>query len=260
VTTPRERQTHELGMEGDGAKILAGALIDHRMDRQFMDDAAWGITPDSMTAVHAIHAEMIADPKSLGSHVGWKVGTTNETAWSSFKQVEPMRAPIFSSSIVKSPGTFSKKVDNLTMLEAEFAFKLKADLAATWANPVSAADAWDAVEEVYLAIEVCGSRFLPDAFAEASPFQKIADGGMNVALILGPTFSAAAMRSKDLAGTKAELIVNGVSQGSGTGADVLGDPINSIAYLANALGRSGKGLKAGMIISAGAPYTHHGKV
>ena len=43
---------------------------------------------------------------------------------------------------------------------------------------------------------------LADAFAEATPYQKVADGGMNVALILGPTFSPAELMAKDISGTK----------------------------------------------------------
>jgi hypothetical protein len=35
---------------------------------------------------------------------------------------------------------------------------------------------------------------------QATPYQKVADDGMNVALALGPSFGAAAMRGKDLAG------------------------------------------------------------
>lgn len=37
-----------------------------------------------------------------------------------------------------------------------------------------------------------------------------------------------------------------------SGADVLGDPINSICYLANALGRTGHTLPAGTLITTGA--------
>ena len=184
--------------------------------------APFVLTPRPPGQVHAIHAGMIANPGALGAHAGWKVGTTNPTAWSGFGLVEPMRAPLFANSIVKAPATYSRKDDNLTMLEAEFAFTLKSELSASWDSPITADDAWAAVDEVFLAIEVCGSRFLPEAFAEASPYQKIADAGMNVALLLGPSFSAEEMRSKDLAGCKAQLIANGEVGGEGTGADVLG--------------------------------------
>ena len=238
------------------------------------------LTPRPPDQVHAIHAGMIANPGALGAHAGWKVGTTNPTAWSGFGLVEPMRAPLFANSIVKAPATYSRKDDNLTMLEAEFAFTLKSELSASWDSPITADDAWAAVDEVFLAIEVCGSRFLPEAFAEASPYQKIADAGMNVALLLGPSFSAEEMRSKDLAGCKAQLIANGEVGGEGTGADVLGrapplssrpplphppgrppsptrpvrcaDPINSICYLVNALARTGGSLPAGAIVTTGA--------
>ena len=37
-----------------------------------------------------------------------QVGTTNIAAWTGFKNVEPMRAPVFSSSIVSSPATYCK--------------------------------------------------------------------------------------------------------------------------------------------------------
>ena len=52
------------------AEVLAGALIDHRCDRKYMDEAAWGIPCASVPDVHAIHAAMIEKPGKLGSHVG----------------------------------------------------------------------------------------------------------------------------------------------------------------------------------------------
>ena len=52
--------------------------------------------------------------------------------------------------------------------------------------------------------------------------------------------------------TKAQLLVNGVVKGEGSGSDVLDDPINSVAWLANSLGRFGQELKAGMLVTTGA--------
>ena len=162
-------------MSSEDLAVLAEALVAHRTDKQYMPDAAWGIPCDSHAAAHAVHRAMIEKPGALGKHVGWKVGTINPTAWTSFQLVEPMRAPLFANTVVKAPATFSRKDDNLTMLEAEYCFSLKKPLSGTWAKPVSAEDAWAAVDEVFLAIEVCGTRFaLPDTFAAATPYQKIA--------------------------------------------------------------------------------------
>jgi len=131
-------------MSSEDLAVLAEALVAHRTDKQYMADAAWGIPCESHAAVHAIHRAMIEKPGDLGEHAGWKVGTTNATAWTSFELVEPMRAPLFANTIVKAPATFSRKDDNLTMLEAEYCFSLKAPLSGTWAKPVTAEEAWEA--------------------------------------------------------------------------------------------------------------------
>ena len=85
---------------------------------------------------------------------------------------------------------------------------------------------------------------MPDAFAAASTYQRIADGGMNIGLVLGKSFPAEEMRNRDLAGTHVALLRNGEVGVEGSGAAVLGDPVNSLCFLANALGRTGGSLAA----------------
>ena len=82
---------------------------------------------------------------------------------------------------------------------------------------------------------------MPDAFAAASTYQRIADGGMNIGLVLGKSFPAEEMRNRDLAGTH---VAHGEVGVEGSGAAVLGDPVNSLCFLANALGRTGGSLAA----------------
>ena len=279
-------------------EALADQLVEHRINGDFLPDTSLAAELDSHSEVFAVHERMMetGGSSALGEHVGWKVGATNEGMWSGMGLVEPLRAPIFASALSASPAVASKAADNLTVLEAEFAFKLKSPLAGSWGTPVTPEAAWDATEEVFLAIEICaqapfspchhdgrfrdpawapasasapgltcvryagGSRYLPEAFAAASAYQRIADGGMNTGLVLGPSFSADEMRGRDLAGTRVALLRNGEvgvgPQQSGTsegsGAAVLGDPVNSLCFLANALGRTGGSLEAGMIVTTGA--------
>ena len=82
---------------------------------------------------------------------------------------------------------------------------------------------------------------MPDAFAAASTYQRIADGRMNIGLVLGKSFPAEEMRNRDLAGTH---VAHGEVGVEGSGAAVLGDPVNSLCFLANALGRTGGSLAA----------------
>jgi 2-oxo-3-hexenedioate decarboxylase/2-keto-4-pentenoate hydratase len=45
--------------------------------------------------------------------------------------------------------------------------------------------------------------------------------------------------------------VNGVEAGRGSGTDVLGGPLNALAWLANHLAARGPGLRAGEFVSTG---------
>ena len=67
---------------------------------------------------------------------------------------------------------------------------------------------------------------------------------MNIGLVLGKSFPAEEMRNRDLAGTHVALLRNGEVGVEGSGAAVLGDPVNSLCFLANALGRTGGSLAA----------------
>ena len=138
-------------------EALADQLVEHRINGDFLPDTSLAAELDSHSDVFAVHERMMetGGSSALGEHVGWKVGATNEGMWSGMGLVEPLRAPIFASALSASPAVASKAADNLTVLEAEFAFKLKSPLVGTWAAPVTAEAAWDATEEVYLAIEIC---------------------------------------------------------------------------------------------------------
>src|SRR5436190_14841691 len=50
---------------------------------------------------------------------------------------------------------------------------------------------------------------------------------------------------------RTRLLVNGEEVGTGTGDLVLGHPLEALAWLANALARRGRGLRAGEIVSLG---------
>ena len=78
-------------MSDDDLGVLAEALVAHRADKQYMADAAWGIPCASHADVHKIHRAMIDAPGALGEHCGWKVGTTNPTAW---VRIPPRNLPL----------------------------------------------------------------------------------------------------------------------------------------------------------------------
>ena len=139
-------------------EALADRLLEQRTSKSWLADTTLASELDSHSQVFGVHERMIetSGSSALGECVGWKIGACTEQMWSGFGMVEPLRAPIFASTLQADPATASTTDAGIMhVLEAEFAFKLKSPLVGTWAAPVTAEAAWDATEEVYLAIEIC---------------------------------------------------------------------------------------------------------
>jgi 2-keto-4-pentenoate hydratase len=206
---------------------------------------------DSLDHAYEIQKAMVSigPTTALGPHAGWKAGGTNAAAQKTLGLAGPFRGPLFESGLTPSPGSLSKSKYNLNLLEPEFGFRLKADIN----HGDTVEQAWAAVEEVTLVIEACGSRCaLAGVLAGGSTFQRVADGGIGSHVILGPTMNAAAAKAADLSGVDIELSVNGEVKVRGSGSAVFGDPINSLLFLAEEIGKFGHTLKAGEFIITGA--------
>ena len=85
-----------------------------------------------------------------------------------------------------------------------------------------------------------------DPFALGGP-AIIADNGANAGLVLGPALPP----GTDLTGIAARLLVGGEERMAGTGALVLGDPWNALAWLVGALERQGLALRPGDLVASG---------
>ncbi|MBT6273460.1 MAG: 2-keto-4-pentenoate hydratase [Chromatiales bacterium] len=72
----------------------------------------------------------------------------------------------------------------------------------------------------------------------------------NGGTVLGRTMTPPSL-GLDLCLEGMTMKLNGEPVGSGTGIEVLGDPLNSVAFMANELGKLGRGLKAGMVLMTG---------
>lgn len=122
-------------------------------------------------------------------------------------------------------------------VEPEFAFRLNQDL--TGGN-VTRDDVAEAIESVHAAIEIIDSRIenwditLPDTIADNASCGA-------VAVDLEP-LDVPVDRLNDIA---CSLVIDGVVTGTGKGEDVLGNPLDAVAWLANTLHEQGDALLAG---------------
>lgn len=173
---------------------------------------------------------------------GWKVGFTGKMAQEMFGHFEPVSGFLLGSGVFASGAEvpFARFVE--PVVEAEIAFVMRRELAGPGVTP---AQALLAVEGALPALELIDFRFS----GKPSGTDLIADGVYANAIVLGGALSALAGIDLALEGLVYEH--NGAMVATNTAAEVLGNPLNSLTWLANNLGARGLGLRPGDVVMSG---------
>lgn len=219
------------------------ALARCRRSGESLPELPGGLPHDLPTAV-ALQAAAIAAYDS--PQVGFKIGATSPGAQSMLGTSHPFSGPLFASDLHPDGSELAEPRAGIGGIEAEFAFRLGTDLPPS-GQPYTLDDVRAAVAAVHPAIEVVGLR-LPAKLA-AELFVVIADFGANVGFVPGPAH--ADWEGHDLGAVGVTVIIDGAEVASGTGANVLGNPLNALLWLANDR-RDSDGLAAGDWVSTGA--------
>ena len=132
-------------------------------------------------------------------------------------------------------------------VECELAVRLARDLPPGPCTPEQAADA---VGELFAGIEIVENRY--GELLELGVPTLIADQVFHAAAVLGEP-GTANWRTLDVGGTlRGRLIVDGHQRDEGVGADLMGDPMNCLAWLAgSSVAEAFGGLKAGQVVMLG---------
>ncbi|MFM5922998.1 MAG: 2-keto-4-pentenoate hydratase [Novosphingobium sp.] len=129
------------------------------------------------------------------------------------------------------------------MVEAEIAFVLRHGLSGSDVTPEQVLQATDYVTACF---EIVDSRFDTQRIRIADT---VADNASSALYVLGQ--ARADPREIDLAAVHCAVQCNGTPVSEGLGAAVMGNPLNSVAWLANRLGAYGVTLNAGDVILPG---------
>lgn len=178
--------------------------------------------------------------------VGWKVGATAPTVQRLFKVSEPFFGPVHAGGLLRSPATAKTEDFPTLAIESEFAFRLGRDLPARSA-PWSREEIVSAIEGVAPVFEIISSRFTAIPFDDVASC--IADCGLNGGLVVGDLKKD--WLNLDLARHDVRLSIDGTLRQSGSGAEVLGNPLNVLDWAINALSRAGIGARQGHYVSTG---------
>jgi len=131
-------------------------------------------------------------------------------------------------------------------VECELAVRLGRDLPAGPCSPERAADA---VADLMAGIEIVDNRY--GELLELGVLTLIADQVFHAACVLGEP-STHDWRTLDIGGLRGRLIVDGHQRDEGVGADLMGHPMNCLAWLAGSpVAATFGGLKAGQVVMLG---------
>lgn len=223
------------------AKELGDALAAARRDGAYAD-IDWSGVSDSASAM-AVQAAAVS--AYGGRQIGYKVGATSQAAQAIVGCDGPFYGPMAASDACFDGDTVPW-MDHYRGVECEFAFTMARDYPA----PGEAADAQSikaAVADCLIALEVVGRRTAGDGMPQFPGI--IADFAAHCAFVAGP--GVANWAEIDLAEVTVRGLVNGNATNEGSGAAVLGHPLNALAWLADTLVADGVRLKAGNIVSTG---------
>ncbi len=188
----------------------------------------------------------VLDVAGGGAVVGRKIGATNPAAQEMLGLPEPFQARLLSPFVLDSPAEIAADDMFMRVMEVEFAFRLGADTT-TGGAAYDADSVRPLIAAVVPAIEVVDSRFTD--WTRVGGLSVIADQGGGGRWIRGAEVTDFA--GLDFAGYPVGIGIDGAPRESGTGAAVLGSPLNALAWLANHLAARGQTLKAGEYVTTG---------
>ena len=230
----------------EAVELLIAARGDHRR----LDAFPPSCRPESFEDGHAIQEAFV---KAWSVPVaGYKIGCTSVEAQAMLASPGPFPGRVFAPVLLRSPAKVAAKAFHRLGIEPEFAFTLAHDLPARPAQ-YTREEVADAVAAVHAAIELVDSRWTD--WIKAGIASIVADNGANGGLVLGP--AVADWRKLDLAKAKAVLRFDDKIIAEGTGAAVLGNPLDALTWLANHLSARGYGLKAGDAVTTGTVASIH---
>jgi len=187
----------------------------------------------------AVHERLVP---TMGRRVGYKIGCTTPVMQQYLGIPSPCAAGVFARGVHESGATLPFDDFRRVGVECEIAVRLGRDLTGA---EVGADAVREAVASYMAAIEIVDDRY--EDWRTTDTPTLIADDFFAAGCVLGPPVADP--------GDAAELVgvttINGAEVGRGAGRDVMGHPLNALAWIAASLAARGTPLRAGEIVLLG---------
>jgi 2-keto-4-pentenoate hydratase len=223
----------------------AGGIVRLFRERRQIDILPAELMPADLDEAYAIRQAFedigIADGRGLVA--GYKIGLTTPIMQKLCGVDEPVYGAIFAGEVYRGRAELAVRNYCRLGIETEIAVRLGEDLPRGGDRERVAA----AVESCMAAIELLED--LRHDYKRLSAAAMVAGNVWNAGIVVGSP--VVDWRRLDLAQLTARLTINNSEIGHGKGGDVMGNPLNALAWLADKLAATGTPLKRGMVVMTG---------
>lgn len=207
---------------------------------------AWdGVVTDDEVA-YAVQDAVMA--KKGAPAAGYKVSLTSKETQDMFDSDCPLYGAQVAKRFFAAPVTLPLARFNEPLVEVELCFCAKQDLSSSMTH-----------EELLAACTVAADMEVPDArfgtwFPALSKYLVMSDCAVGGCVVYGTEVDGTELTVEGLAGYHARCYHDGELVKEGDTSEILGNPVNSLAWLVQKLESQGKKLAAGMRVSVGTVF------
>ena len=212
----------------------------------------------------AVQSELVRiKAQQCGDVIGWKIALATPAMQKMVGLDAPAAGRLHRKQVLHAPADVSIQGYGRLLIEFEIAIQIGKNLMPSGTRHTGQSVA-SAVNAVTCAFEVADDRQADYSNLGGQGMQLLADNTWNEGAVLGEwipfsqvwTNISATPKADDALGElKGEAFINGASVGLGYAHDLMGHPLNAIAWLANEANDRGTYLKAGDIAMLGSLVT-----
>lgn len=240
-----------MAMTAKQRRDAAKALIEAENTLEWAEPLTLAYEGADIEDAYAI-GQLVTDAKVKAGRIvkGHKVGLTSKAMRSTTGATEPDYGTIFDNWFVDEGTKVSMSTMNRPAVEIELVFILKENLGGPDVNAIDVISATDYVMPAY---EVVDSRY--SKRGKPGVIDSISDAASCGFIIVGG--NPAKLTDIDVRHVGGALYKNGEIEESGTAAAVMGNPVNSVAWLARKLHEFGVEMQAGHTVLSGSFIRAH---
>ncbi|MFA7667545.1 MAG: fumarylacetoacetate hydrolase family protein [Burkholderiaceae bacterium] len=228
-------------------------LVEQHQHRQPFTGFPSDCEPADIDEAYAVQDAFVAlKARACGAPTGWKIALSNPAMQRFVGLDEAIAARVHGRQVVGSPARATVRDYGRLAVEFEIVAELGEDLPPR-AQAYNRNSVAQAVRSIRPGLELIDDRRADYQSLKSHRLQLVADNAWNEGAVLGAPRED--WRRLDLAELDGFVAINGQEIGAGSGRDLMGHPLEALAWLASHASRRGLTLRAGDFVLLGSLVT-----